>query len=308
MSESTVQLDTDLFTQECRALGEASAAAKLRFDPKGPVAYQQAYESYKGPRNPQSYFVRKVLGLRLNAVKRGMLVDKSVTPEFLERISDSRCPVTHEELAFDSKGQDKLNPSIDRLVNEVSYIAGNICVLSQRANRAKGEKSFEEVAAIASAGEPCERLEPVEWMRMCSLMYGAWAYAYKKSDPYLLPLAALPKPGMFTSTSQVVQLLLTRHFSPGAQSTGFTEFWTKLTHDSGQPQGVFLTLRDALMEALSTASYPGNAWLHAPVFNAFEQWYLACQHVIGTELQPRLKQHQAQAPYPLQDQAWDLIA
>ena len=33
-----------------------------------------------------------------------------------------------------------------------SYIAGNICVLSQRANRAKGEKSFEEVAAIASAG------------------------------------------------------------------------------------------------------------------------------------------------------------
>ena len=54
MSESTVQLNTDLFTQECRALGEASAAAKLRFDPKGPVAYQQAYESYKGPRNPQS--------------------------------------------------------------------------------------------------------------------------------------------------------------------------------------------------------------------------------------------------------------
>ena len=42
-----------------------------------------------------SYNGRKLLSLRLSAIKRAMVVDASVTPAFLERITGERCPVTH---------------------------------------------------------------------------------------------------------------------------------------------------------------------------------------------------------------------
>ena len=89
-----------LFEQECEAVGRASAAAKLRLDEAAPETYQRAYRKYKGPVARQDYFVRKCLGLRLNAIKRGMVVDPSVTPDHLRYITDGICPVTLEPLEF----------------------------------------------------------------------------------------------------------------------------------------------------------------------------------------------------------------
>lgn len=111
---------------------------------------QAGVQELPGPKAPiADYFERKWLSLRLSAVKRGMVVHATVTPAFLGRVVPARCPVTLEP--FDIDGKSPRNPSIDRLVNEVTYLAGNVCALSLRANRAKGERSFEEVARVALA-------------------------------------------------------------------------------------------------------------------------------------------------------------
>lgn len=280
------------FQQECVAVGAACAAARFRFDEKGPEPYRKAFLAYRGPKNFPRYFVRKWLSLRLSAIKRGMVVDQTVTPALLKGLTDGRCPVTLE--TFDMDGKSPMNPSVDRLVNEVSYRAGNICVLSMRANRAKGERTFEEVAQLAQAGEPHAGLEPIEWMRLASLMYGAWSRAYKHEDPYLLPLAAIPGQSMFMSTSQVVQWLLTRHYGSGGSSEAATEKWLQLTGAGGGGQEQFLALREKLANVLSSEKYAGNAWLHGDVFEAFVEWFNSCHRSVIPIVETLLQEHQQQ--------------
>lgn len=293
-----------LFEQECEAVGRASAAAKLRLDEAAPEAYQRAYRKYKGPVARQDYFVRKCLGLRLNAIKRGMMVDSSVTADHLRYITDGTCPVTLESLEFETRGQSKLNPSVDRLVNEVSYRAGNICVLSQRANRAKGEKSFEEVASIATRGEPAGGLEAIEWMRLCSLMYGAWDKAYDRGDPYLLPLAAIPGPGMFMSTSQVVQLILTRLAQGLLPTERAHAMWRDLTAAAGVQVHRYDEMMALLKTTISEEEHPGNAWLHGDVFTAFEHWYNASHQTVVPHIEGILQARTELRDDPVAKDLW----
>lgn len=307
LAPSTSAPPPSLFEQECEAVGRASAAAKLRFDKSGPEMYQRAYRKYrdsKGPSAYQDYFVRKCLGLRLNAIKRGMVVDPSVTPDHLRYITDGICPVTLEPLEFETRGQSKLNPSVDRLVNEVGYRAGNICVLSQRANRAKGEKTFEEVASIAVRGETASGLEPVEWMRMCSLMYGAWAKAYRNNDPRLLPLAAIPGPGMFMATSQVVQLMLTRLAQGLLDSASAHAMWRELTVAAGAQVHLYNEMMALLESAIADEEHPGNAWLHGDVFTAFEHWYNASHKAVIPRVEGVLQTRTEQRDDPVAKDLW----
>jgi len=220
-----------------------------------------------------------------------MVVDGSVTPAFLERITGGCCPVTLQPLSTAERSPS--NPSVDRLVNEVTYRAGNICVLSRRANRAKGELRFEEVAELAQAGEPHAGMEPLEWMRLASLMYGAWSRAYRHEDPYLLPLAAIPGPGLFTSTSQVVQLMLTRQYSNPDGSDQFTAQWLEFTAKGQCPESAFLDLRDRLVQALAGEEHAGNAWLHGDVFESFVAWYTACKPAVVPAIEELLSKYQA---------------
>lgn len=159
-----------------------------------------------------------------------MVLDPQVDAAFLERISPGTCPVTLEPFATDSTAQN--NPSVDRLVNEGTYAAGSIGIFSIRANRAKAAKTFEEVGALATAGEFRDWLEGVEWMRMATLMYGAWSMAVRGADPYLLPLATYPGPAMFTSESQNVQLLLMRHCRDEVWPESMN-VWVQATIDAG---------------------------------------------------------------------------
>ncbi len=224
-------------------------------------------------------------------MKRGMVVDASVTAAFLQGICVSECPVTRE--AVDVDGPTERRPTLDRLVNEVGYRAGNICMLSRRANHAKAEFTFEEVLQIAVKAEPFRGLDAKEWARLASLMYGAWAHAYKKADPYLIPLSAIPGEGMFMSTSQVVQLLLLRHFGVGGPRKKATATWLRMTRASGASDGLFLDLRDVLTAALSDAARPADAWTQPQVFDAFVHWYRICQLEVAPEVEALLAVHQA---------------
>lgn len=150
-------------------------------------------------------FVRKWLQLRLGALSRGRSVAPDVTPELLRCLDVSHCPVTREPLTHATGlGSDA---SVDRINNDGAYAATNLCVLSTRANRAKGARSFEEVWALARRADPTCGMEPIEWLRLAALMLGP-AYADKPLDVPALPLCApLPPTSVRTALQQVQRLL-----------------------------------------------------------------------------------------------------
>lgn len=133
-------------------------------------------------------FVRKHLQLRTNALRRGKVVDASLTVKLLEEIDYDMCPVTLTTLTHGEKLDSDW--SIDRINNNGAYAENNVVVLSTRANEAKGNKSFDEVFKLANGIETVEGLTPREWLRMTSIMFGPCATenpALKSKLP--LPLA-----------------------------------------------------------------------------------------------------------------------
>lgn len=296
--------EVDPFTAECIAIGRASAAAGFRFVPKLPTAYKDAFVNYRGPGMKPPYFEGKLLSLRLSAVRRGMVVDRAVTVEFLRRVIGERCPVRRERFRIGGVGDSPRNPSIDRLVNEVGYRAGNICALNKKVNLLKKDLSFEEVLQVAQARKDHAGLTPAEWLRLASLMYGAWAHAYKQADPYLLPLAAIPGPGMFMSTSQSVQFFLTRHFAKGGNTAAATDLWLGLTRQSDCREDIFLEFRDLLKTALANERYPEDAWQHEAVFGTFAHWYLACRDAVDAQVEGVLHRHHERLADPVAELEW----
>lgn len=288
---------------ECEDLGRRCASAKMRLDERAPQRFQEAFRSYAGTRKVPPYFERKWLSLRLSAVKRGMVVDGSVTPSFLQHIFDGQCPVTLEPL--DVAERSSRNPSVDRLVNELGYVAGNICMLSLRANRAKADRTFEDVAALAQAGVSTAGLAPVGWMRLTSLMYGAWARAYKRADPWLMPLAAIPGRGMFMSTSQAVQLFLMRGLGPDGRVEAADARWLELTSSDGCGGGLYRRLRDLLTAAMELEEDSCMAWLHDEVFTSFERWYGVSKEPITSTIESTLMERQRQLSEPVANMAWE---
>lgn len=61
------------------------------------------------------------------------------------------CPVLGSKLerALGSQGPGPNSPTLDRVKPELGYIPSNIVVVSNRANRAKGDLTLEELLAVA---------------------------------------------------------------------------------------------------------------------------------------------------------------
>jgi hypothetical protein len=126
-------------------------------------------------------------------------------------------------------------------------------------------------------------------------MYGAWACAYRKSDPFLLPLAATPPPGLFTSTSQVVQMLLMQHYADRKKEAAATKRWLTLTEEGGGTAASFLKLRSLLKKSLEQTAQPAEAWLHAETFASFVTWYNSSHRGVIPAVEALLRRHQTEA-------------
>lgn len=138
-------------------------------------------------------YVAKWLLLRRNALERERLVDEAVTPEFLKSIFQPVCPITFEKMQQRGGGDHAW--SIDRLNNNGAYAVGNLAFISQKANKAKGNKSFEEVHRLASSlqkNELHEGLTGRQWLRLACVMYGA-AMGTQAGETFL-PLATFIPP------------------------------------------------------------------------------------------------------------------
>ena len=92
--------------------------------------------------------VHQWLQLRLHAWLRGRNVELfQVTPHHLRQLAVTHCPITRELL--DHPADQGHSTTIDRVRHDAGYAAGNLVVMSARANLAKAAHGFEAAAAIA---------------------------------------------------------------------------------------------------------------------------------------------------------------
>jgi hypothetical protein len=116
-------------------------------------------------------FERKWLQLRQNAVRRGRVVDEKVTPALIEAIDHAVCPVTLVEMTHSTRAD--TDWSVDRVNNDGAYADGNLVVMSVRANKAKGSKTYSDVKEIIATGkDEVDGLTWDEWRRLSCLMLG----------------------------------------------------------------------------------------------------------------------------------------
>lgn len=241
------------FQETAWLVGVDHAKFNLRRDASAPQAFLEGYDSWTGRKKKADVFVRKWLYLRLSAIKRQRILTSDVSPQFLREIVSPVCPVSLTPLTTGSDG--KTNWSVDRLENSGAYAVGNVVVLSQRVNEAKGELSFQEVSDIATRGETINGLTGVEWMRLISLMYGAWSVNSGTGDKYILPQATEFPRHLFHTTSQVVQLYVLRHITePKIADTG--EIWRAITHKTHGNTAPFEQLLNAIKQELPDQTYP----------------------------------------------------
>lgn len=160
--------------------------------------------------------VKKWLQLRLGAWMRGKAFELvQVTPNFLERIDVDVCPITGQALTRGS-GTDT-DASVDRVNNQAGYAAGNLAVMSVRANRAKSGYDWRDAAAFVrqiEAGQfgTVDGLNACEWARLAALM--SYCTPLSQAEAANLPLLVLPPPRLrVLNPVQAVQAGLTLCFA-----------------------------------------------------------------------------------------------
>jgi hypothetical protein len=142
--------------------------------------------------------VRKWLQLRLNAWLRGRSVELlQVTPRYLQLIDVTFCPITRAALS--SATLEASDASVDRVRNDAGYAAGNLAVMSRKANHAKAALGFREVLQVVAAAEArahddrgagIEGLNAPQWARVAVLCSFVEPLAHDEAAA--LPLLVLP--------------------------------------------------------------------------------------------------------------------
>jgi hypothetical protein len=247
---------------------------RLPSQPDWPAAIREGFdeaESRGSRRSSGDRFQRKWLQLRVGACRRNRIVADEVTPELLQQLDITHCPVTREALTHGTQADSDW--SIDRLNNDGAYAASNLAVMSVKANRAKGALSFEQVLANSELEQPTAGLTPIQWLRLAVLMEGP-AFATR---PYLAPLlplcAPLPCRSARLAVQQIQRLLTVQSHRPAGKN--------RLVRGLQQADGSegsrlrLRTLADAVHEGLKRLPSDQECWdiwLQPGPMHALRQW------------------------------------
>ena len=212
-------------------------------------------------------FVRKWLQLRLNAFDRRRCVDERVTPAFLQKIDVQFCPVTRELLTHGTNSP--TDWSVDRLNNDGAYAPGNLAVVSTRANKAKGARSFREVVGLWKRNDDT-RLSADEWLRLATLMLGP-SHAERSSLAPVLPLVAPIAPWTIATPTQVVQYLFTTAALTAATRNAMVRDFRPI-NVGDHARNRFERFSDVMRDKLKRASPRWDVWLDPTVMSAFVGW------------------------------------
>ncbi|CAN5696045.1 hypothetical protein BH11PSE13_BH11PSE13_36340 [soil metagenome] len=213
-------------------------------------------------------FSRKWLQLRCSAYARQRAFDGNVTPELLRAIDVTECPVTRITLTHAALTD--TDWSVDRLNNDAGYAANNLAVMSTRANKAKGRRTFDEVLHLARMETQTDGLRPVEWMRLASLMLGP-CFATEPSKAPLLPhIAPMTSHRLLLSSQQLQHVLCAW---TGTQS-GKNRL-VKVFRSSSDLQASALrlgSLAELVHVGVKSLEYACDVWLQPAVMDALSHW------------------------------------
>ncbi len=143
---------------------------------------------------PPTRHARKWLQLRLHAWLRGRSVELvQVTPHYLQQIDVSHCPITRTPLS--SATLESSDASIDRVRSDASYAAGNLAVMSTKANHAKAARGFRESLAQVHRIEEgslggIDGLSAEQWSRVAVLC--SYVESLHHEVAAALPMLVLP--------------------------------------------------------------------------------------------------------------------
>ena len=142
--------------------------------------------------------VRKWLQLRLHAWLRGRSVElMQVTPNYLQQIDVSHCPITRAPLSRALLSAS--DASVDRVRNDAGYAAGNLAVMSTRANHAKAACGYRDALRViegiesgpaAGAAPAPPGLDAHAWARIAVLC--SFVEPLPHDEACALPLRVLP--------------------------------------------------------------------------------------------------------------------
>jgi hypothetical protein len=165
-------------------------------------------------RTPASPQIELWLALRTHAWARGRsFEDIQLTPHHLAQLDTPHCPITRELLGDD-------NRSIDRVRDDAGYAAGNLAVMSHRANQAKGNCGHQALIGIAEscAAGPITRIGGLvegDWQRLAVL--ASFVTPLSHEEAALIPMRVLPPNRLrLFNPIQALQALVTRQLAtPG---------------------------------------------------------------------------------------------
>ena len=138
--------------------------------------------------------VRKWLQLRLHAWLRGRSVELvQVTPNHLAQLEVSHCPITRVALSVATL--DSSDASIDRVRNDAGYAAGNLAVMSTKANHAKAGHGFRAAIRFVKQVEDgalggIDGLTAAQWARVAVLC--SFVEPLPHDEACALPMLLLP--------------------------------------------------------------------------------------------------------------------
>lgn len=203
-------------------------------------------------------WVRKWLQLRLHAWLRGRSVELfQVTPRYLQQIDVDHCPITRIALSIGTL-QDS-DASVDRVRNDAGYAAGNLAVMSARANQAKGALGFADAMRVVRQLEDRPVLEvgglgAAAWRRIAVLC--SFVEPMPHADACTLPLLVLPPKRLYLfNPVQALQTVISRQLMAPGWAERSRRFEGLL---AGKPvrrayQAFFHALLPRVLEAVSPA-------------------------------------------------------
>ena len=159
--------------------------------------------------NPDK-FARKWLQIRFGALSRGKQFSLDITPAYIDKITPAsgKCPVTGLPFTF---GTGKPTDwSVDRANNDRGYVRGNILMMSQAANAAKGNKSLDTIKSLAAHDDTTEGMTPAQWEKMAQLIEPAFGDEEDEVNPVQMLLGQPIALGMPVSPLASFQVAVSR--------------------------------------------------------------------------------------------------
>lgn len=204
--------------------------------------------------------VRKWLQLRLHAWLRGRSVELvQVTPHYLQQIDVSHCPITRVSLS--SATLDSSDGSVDRVRNDAGYAAGNLAVMSTKANHAKASCGFHDALRFVKQIEAgklggIDGLSAAQWSRVAVLC--SFVEPLSHDEASTIPMLVLPpnRLRLFNPVQALQAFISQQLLSPG-WSHRASRFEDLLP---GKPaKRAFLTFFHALLPRVLEAGRGGAA-------------------------------------------------